>query len=223
MANAIKHISVERGYDVTEYALCCFGGAGGQHACLVADALGMTRVLLHPLAGVLSAYGMGVADVRALRQQAVEARLASDALARIAALLRIARRRPHAPKWPRRASPDRDWLRRARCTSSTKAPTRRSRCPWRRSRTSTREFARRYRQQYGFLMPDKPLVIEAVAVEVAGRAHDAAETPTVVSAAGERARADPNEPDLHGVAHSTTRRSSIAPTCAPVTRLSARR
>ena len=67
MANAIKHISVERGYDVTEYTLCCFGGAGGQHACLVADALGMTRVLLHPLAGVLSAYGMGLADVRALQ------------------------------------------------------------------------------------------------------------------------------------------------------------
>ena len=74
MANAIKHISVQRGYDVTEYTLCCFGGAGGQHACLVADALGMTRVFIHPLAGVLSAYGMGLADVRALRQQAVEAR-----------------------------------------------------------------------------------------------------------------------------------------------------
>ncbi|RPH39849.1 MAG: 5-oxoprolinase, partial [Burkholderiales bacterium] len=67
MANAIKHISVERGYDVTEYTLCCFGGAGGQHACAVADALGMTRVFIHPLAGVLSAYGMGLADVRALR------------------------------------------------------------------------------------------------------------------------------------------------------------
>ncbi|MBK7333450.1 MAG: hypothetical protein IPI87_14325 [Betaproteobacteria bacterium] len=75
MANAIKHISVERGYDVTEYTLCCFGGAGGQHACLVADALGMTQVFIHPLAGVLSAYGMGLADVRALRQRAVEAGL----------------------------------------------------------------------------------------------------------------------------------------------------
>ena len=75
MANAIKHISVQRGYDVTDYTLGCFGGAGGQHACLVADALGMTRVFIHPLAGVLSAYGMGLADVRALRQSAVEARL----------------------------------------------------------------------------------------------------------------------------------------------------
>ena len=67
MANAIKKISVQRGYDVTEYTLNCFGGAGGQHACRVADALGMERVLLHPFAGVLSAYGMGLAEVRALR------------------------------------------------------------------------------------------------------------------------------------------------------------
>src|SRR5664279_4219222 len=72
MARAIKRITTQRGYDIAGYTLCCFGGAAGQHACLVADALGMTRVLLHPLAGVLSAYGMGVADVRALKQQAVE-------------------------------------------------------------------------------------------------------------------------------------------------------
>src|SRR5690606_27860396 len=81
MASAIKHISVQRGHDVTRYTLCCFGGAGGQHACLVADALGMTRVFIHPLAGVLSAYGMGLADVRALRQQAAEAPLSEPALA----------------------------------------------------------------------------------------------------------------------------------------------
>lgn len=68
MANAIKKISVQRGYDVTQYTLNCFGGAGGQHACLVADALGMTRVFLHPFAGVLSAYGMGLAEIRALRE-----------------------------------------------------------------------------------------------------------------------------------------------------------
>ena len=75
MANAIKKISVERGYDVTRYTLNCFGGAGGQHACLVADALGMESVFLHPFAGVLSAYGMGQADVRALREAQVEAPL----------------------------------------------------------------------------------------------------------------------------------------------------
>src|SRR5213592_57937 len=75
MANAIKHISVQRGHDVTRYTLNCFGGAAGQHACLVADALGMTRVFIHPHAGVLSAYGMGLADQTAMREQAVEVRL----------------------------------------------------------------------------------------------------------------------------------------------------
>src|SRR5262249_11005958 len=75
MAEAIKKISVQRGHDVTAYTLCCFGGAAGQHACLVADALGMTRIAVHPLAGVLSAYGMGLADTVAMRQRTVEARL----------------------------------------------------------------------------------------------------------------------------------------------------
>ena len=78
MASAIKRISVARGYDVTRYTLQCFGGAGGQHACLVADALGMTRVLVHPLSGVLSAYGMGLADERALREASIERELTDD-------------------------------------------------------------------------------------------------------------------------------------------------
>jgi 5-oxoprolinase (ATP-hydrolysing) len=80
MANAIKKISVQRGYDVTRYALNCFGGAGGQHACLVADALGMTKVLIHPFSSLLSAYGMGLADVRATRQQAIEEPFGAAAL-----------------------------------------------------------------------------------------------------------------------------------------------
>lgn len=71
MANAIKRISVARGYDVTAYALNCFGGAGGQHACLVADALGMEKVLIHPFSGLLSAYGIGLAKLRAFRQRAI--------------------------------------------------------------------------------------------------------------------------------------------------------
>jgi 5-oxoprolinase (ATP-hydrolysing) len=75
MANAIKKISVQRGYDVTNYALQCFGGAGGQHACLVADALGIRTVFIHQLSGLLSAYGMGLADTRAVRQQTIEAAL----------------------------------------------------------------------------------------------------------------------------------------------------
>ena len=81
MANAIKKISVQRGYDVTRYALNCFGGAGGQHACLVADALGMTKVLIHPFSSLLSAYGMGLADIRATREQAIELPFGAKALA----------------------------------------------------------------------------------------------------------------------------------------------
>ena len=77
MANAVKKISLQRGYDVSEYTLCCFGGAGGQHACAIADALGMKRVFIHPYAGVLSAYGMGLADVRAIRERAIEQQLSA--------------------------------------------------------------------------------------------------------------------------------------------------
>ena len=107
MANAIKKISVQRGYDVTRYALNCFGGAGGQHACLVADALGMTTVLIHPFSSLLSAYGMGLADIRATREQAIEAavrrrkRLEAESSARAAELGKARDR----AKSPARASP----------------------------------------------------------------------------------------------------------------------
>ena len=89
MANAIKKISVQRGYDVTRYTLNCFGGAGGQHACLVADALGMTSILIHPYSSLLSAYGMGLADIRSVRQQAIEAPYVEKARA---ALDKVSRR-----------------------------------------------------------------------------------------------------------------------------------
>ena len=175
MANAIKHISVQRGYDVTEYTLCCFGGAGGQHACLVADALGMTRVFIHPLAGVLSAYGMGLADVRALRQQAVEAALSQAALD--AADVAYARLEATA-----RAEVERQGIPAARIdcrrtvhvkydgTDTTlEVPLASSTAP------IVADFERRYRQQYGFLMPDKVLVVEAIAVEAIGRNESAAD------------------------------------------------
>ncbi len=86
MANAIKRISVAKGYDARDYALNCFGGAGGQHACLVADALGMTKVFIHPFSGVLSAYGMKLAKLSALRQQAVNAPLDAGTLDEIEVL-----------------------------------------------------------------------------------------------------------------------------------------
>jgi 5-oxoprolinase (ATP-hydrolysing) len=80
MANAIKRVSVERGYDVTRYTLNCFGSAGGQCACLIADRLGIERILVHPLSGLLSAYGMGLARMTARRQRSIEAILDEAAL-----------------------------------------------------------------------------------------------------------------------------------------------
>ena len=174
MANAIKHISVERGYDVTEYTLCCFGGAGGQHACLVADALGMTRVFVHPLAGVLSAYGMGLADVRALRQRAVESPLDDRSLVSVApvfeALEAEARRELESQGI---ASSRIDCARTLHLKydgTDTTLEIQLGDLAW-----IVAEFERRYRQQYGFLMPDRPLVIEAVAIEAVGRSASAAE------------------------------------------------
>ncbi|MEP7206248.1 MAG: hydantoinase B/oxoprolinase family protein [Casimicrobiaceae bacterium] len=186
MANAIKHISVQRGYDVTTYTLCCFGGAGGQHACPVADALGMTRVLLHPFAGVLSAYGMGLADVRALRQQALEARLAPDALVRAAALLaplEIAATEEVAAQGIPAGR-----LRTARTlhvkyegTDTTLEIAAPAGTGADAIDAITAAFEGRYRAQYGFLMPGKPLVIEAVGVEAIGQPHGAEDsTPTFV-------------------------------------------
>ena len=87
MANAIKQVSIQKGHDVTRYTLQCFGGAAGQHACLVADELGMETVFIHPFAGVLSAYGMGLADQSAIREAAVEAPLTADGMDGLAARL----------------------------------------------------------------------------------------------------------------------------------------
>ncbi|MEX3015022.1 hydantoinase B/oxoprolinase family protein [Gymnodinialimonas hymeniacidonis] len=91
MANAIKKISVQRGYDVTQYTMNCFGGAGGQHACLVADALGIESIFIHPFAGVLSAFGMGLADIRAMKERQIGASITEDATAEMAALSDLAR------------------------------------------------------------------------------------------------------------------------------------
>ena len=175
MANAIKHISVARGYDVTEYTLCCFGGAGGQHASAVADALGMTRVFVHPFAGVLSAYGMGLADVRALRQQAVETRLSAQALAALetafAPLEAVARDEIVRQGTPAsRIDTTRTLHVKYDGTDTTiEVPASRS------EDAIVAAFEARYRQQYGFLMPGRGWVIEAIAVEAVGRTQSAAD------------------------------------------------
>jgi 5-oxoprolinase (ATP-hydrolysing) len=185
MANAIKHISVERGYDVTEYTLCCFGGAGGQHACAVADALGMTRVFIHPLAGVLSAYGMGLADVRTLRQQAVEARLDATSLAAIdatfAALEAVARGEIAAQGVAEECiGTTRTLHLKYEGTDTTlEVPAETGVAP------IVAEFESRYRRQYGFLMPGRALTIEAAAVEAVGRTQSAGdEQPAFAPRAG---------------------------------------
>ena len=123
MANAIKQVSVQKGHDATRFALQCFGGAGGQHACLVADALGMETVFIHPFAGVLSAYGMGLADQTVMREQAVEIPLEPHAMAELRELAdgwRTRRRR----RSPRRAPIRRASRRTAPCTCAMPAPRR---------------------------------------------------------------------------------------------------
>jgi 5-oxoprolinase (ATP-hydrolysing) len=171
MANAIKKISVARGYDVTRYTLQCFGGAGGQHACLVADALGMTRVFVHPLAGVLSAYGMGLADQSVIREQAVEVKLSAQALPEIEEKLMALAAAAQAE------------LQRQQVSTGTVSLFKRVHVRYEGSDSALvvpfgsmaeikSSFEAAYRQRFSFLMHGKGLVVEAVSVEavVAGDA-----------------------------------------------------
>src|SRR5258706_192850 len=166
MANAIKFISVQRGHDVTEYTLACFGGAGGQHACLVADELGMKRVYIHPLAGVLSAYGMGLAQIRALREEAVERRLDDAILDVEEKCVRLGEqcvRELSEQGVPFARLENRVHLNYDR-TVTALAVTLGTIAAMR------AEFERLYRSRFSFLMPDRALVAEAVSVEAIGRA-----------------------------------------------------
>ena len=183
MANAIKQISVQRGYDVTDYILQCFGGAGGQHACQVADTLGMTRVFVHPFAGVLSAYGMGLADIRAMREQAVEAKLETSALAgldeSLDALALEARGELHEQGIGdskismlkklhlRYDGTDNPLIVDFGDVASIKA-----------------QFEEQHKQRYGFVMDEKPLVVEAVAVEAIGETQGLPDAETEVAKDG---------------------------------------
>ncbi|NOJ99135.1 5-oxoprolinase, partial [Corallococcus coralloides] len=166
MANAIKKISVARGYDITAYTLQCFGGAGGQHACLVADALGMQRVFVHPLAGVLSAYGMGLADQSVIREQALEVPLdapswpaVEDALALLAARAQEELQaqgtgsQPQAPAVLRRMH--------VRYAGSDTALA----VPFGSPAEVRTAFEAAYRQRFAFLMAGRAMVVEAVSVE----------------------------------------------------------
>jgi 5-oxoprolinase (ATP-hydrolysing) len=164
MANAIKKISVARGYDVTRYTLQCFGGAGGQHACLVADALGMTRVFVHPLAGVLSAYGMGLADQNVIREQAVEARLSSETLhdvrTKLAALSEAARN-----ELDRQQVGKGTVVVHQRVHVKYEGTDTALIVPLADMHTMEAAFERAYQQRFAFLMQGKAKVVEAVSVE----------------------------------------------------------
>jgi 5-oxoprolinase (ATP-hydrolysing) len=184
MANAIKHISVQRGHDVTQYTLCCFGGAAGQHACLVADALAMTRVFIHPLAGVLSAYGMGLADQVAMREQAVESRLDdSRALEAIAEKLALEARSdlvaqgvsPDAVKVVRRAHLKYEGTDTALVVLLAPVA------------EMVQQFEAAYRKQFSFLMPGKPLIVEAVSVEAISPGESIRESEPTAKAAAKSA------------------------------------
>ena len=171
MANAIKKISVARGYDVTRYTLQCFGGAGGQHACMVADALGMTKVFVHPLAGVLSAYGMGLADQNVIREQAVEVKLTKAALPEIADALKTLTATAEAELQRQQVSTGAITTHQrvhVRYDGSDSALI----VPFGSLPQITASFEAAYRQRFAFLMQGKGLVVEAVSVEavVAGDA-----------------------------------------------------
>ena len=163
MANAIKQISVQRGHDVTGYALTCFGGAGGQHACLVADALGMSTVFIHRLAGVMSAYGMGLADQSAMRERAIEARLGADIGAALAQLGAQAQ----DDLLKQGVAPERiSLLRRVHLrydgTDSALVVLFDS------VEGMQAQFEAAYKKRFSFLMPARALIVEAISVEAVG-------------------------------------------------------
>ncbi|HEX2100659.1 MAG TPA: hydantoinase B/oxoprolinase family protein, partial [Candidatus Synoicihabitans sp.] len=213
MANAIKHISVQRGHDVTKYTLCCFGGAAGQHACLVADALGMTRVFIHPLAGVLSAYGMGLADITAMREQAVEAtlepanlHLLEETLEQLAVSARDELLRQDVPR-ERIRTITRVHLRYDGTDSALIVD-------FGPIADMVRQFEAAYRQRYSFLMPSRTLVAEAVSVEAIGIADAPVEVePPVQLRSGPPQAADTVDMHSGGQVHRTPvfRRGALQP------------
>lgn len=166
MASAVKKISLQRGYDVSKYTLCCFGGAGGQHACLIADALGMTQVLIHPYAGVLSAYGIGLADLRVLQERAVEMELADqivpqlqEVLAELTAVAKADLNHQGVPDARLEVLP-KVHLRYLGTDSPLVVA-------FSHAEAMVSDFEQAHRQRYGFVM-ERTLIVEAVSVEVIG-------------------------------------------------------
>ncbi|PWJ89938.1 5-oxoprolinase (ATP-hydrolysing) [Mesorhizobium loti] len=182
MANAIKKISVQRGYDVTEYLLNCFGGAGGQHACLVADALGMEAVLIHPFSGLLSAYGIGLSSVFASRQQALLKPLAEESRTEIGNLIAILRKAVVAELSAQGIAENTVAAKpvlhiRYDGTDTTLPVNFEADSIFQ----AKRDFEIAHKAQFGFVYDDKPMIVETVGVEgtdTGGAGRDETESQT---------------------------------------------
>jgi 5-oxoprolinase (ATP-hydrolysing) len=183
MANAIKQVSVQKGHDVSRFALQCFGGAAGQHACLVADALSMETVFIHPYAGVLSAYGMGLADQTAMREQAVEIPLTADAMQGLRDLADRLAADAEAALVAQGADPA--GITAARQLhlryTGTEAALIVALCDL---DTVVADFTAAHRARFGFATPDRPLMVEAVAVEAVSPGETALEAELAARADG---------------------------------------
>ena len=174
MANAIKFVSIQRGYDVSRYTLCTFGGAGGQHACRVADALGMTRIFVHPLAGVLSAYGMGLADVTAMRERSVEAPLDDAVMAQLQKSVAELEGRCVDELRGQGVAPDRIAVQ-ARAHLRYDGTDTALIVDFGNHASLKSRFEAAHRQRFGFVMDGRALVVEAVSVEAIGRMEQVAD------------------------------------------------
>jgi 5-oxoprolinase (ATP-hydrolysing) len=157
MANAIKKISLQRGYDVTRYTLCCFGGAGAQVACLVADNLGISKILIHPYAGVLSAYGIGLADIRTTKVESVEMILKPETIPQLESLFSSSSNIDITPNTAVIKKVNLKYL----GTDSTLTVNFN-----RNLAAMEQEFATEHQTRYGFIQPGKELVIESASVEL---------------------------------------------------------
>jgi 5-oxoprolinase (ATP-hydrolysing) len=184
MAAAIKKISIARGHDVTGYALVSFGGAGGQHACRVADVLGMSRVFIHPLAGMLSALGMGLADLIELREAAVEKELTLDLVPELEDRLAALEKEATAALVSQGIGAD-DITVAHRVAVRYRGTDTPLLVGMGRFDAVTDAFAQAHDDRFGFVMEDTPLIVEAITVEAIGRAadDDPAHAPAGASAA----------------------------------------
>ena len=168
MANAIKKISLQRGYDVTQYVLCCFGGAGAQVACLIAETLGMKKIFLHPYAGVLSAYGMGLADIRAMRERGVEKVLNEKLVPELQQLMKTLEQRGKEELSNGEVNAEiyeREIIRKLNLkyegTSSTLSVDFVENVE-----TMRLDFEKEHKLRYGFVQSEKALIVESGSVEV---------------------------------------------------------